>query len=699
MDLKSLLSPRSVAVVGASKEGSRGAAVVRNLRDVVFEGPIYPVNPRYENVLDMPCFPTLQAIPHPVDLAVLVVPAEGVVAVLEDAHAKGIRAAVVISSGFAEAGEEGRQRQVELEAFLARTGMAICGPNCLGVINFIDKASGYYSTSPKDVVRGDVALVSQSGSVVVAMCRTTRPVGFSHLISSGNEAAVSSADYLHFLAGDPRVKVLAAFIEGFRKPARFIEAAEAARAGGKPLVVLKTGRSELGSAATAAHTGSLAGSSEVQRALFRQKSVVQVDDLEEMMQTIEIFRHAKAPTADGLGFIGVSGGENGLVLDIASDVGLKVPPLSEAGKKRLQALLPWFGRPENPIDATGGLANTPDKYEEYVQILLDEPAIGIVAINQDSPSVFDAVASKAAANLVGKTSKPIVYLNNFSGTWTSEVEKTLRDAGVACLSGVRPGLKAIKALIDWHSRPQVSPHVAARDTARRQQAQRYLAGGAKLLTEDLSKSLLSLYGFPAVPETVVLSTDAAVHAAAELGYPVVAKVISGDLAHKAAVGGVRLGLSSAEEVRDAIEGIKSDIAAKAPQARIEGFLIQPMIRSGLEVILGLKRDPQFGPTLVFGLGGVFVEAIRAVSLRVAPISEADAREMIDEVPALKAMLRKSHPKFDPAATLAPLLLKLSELAMEIGDLVDEIDMNPLILDPVTGKAALVDALIVGRAAS
>jgi acyl-CoA synthetase (NDP forming) len=575
--------------------------------------------------------------------------------------------------------------------------MLICGPNCLGVVNLVQRSCGYSSISPKDVAVGDVAVVSQSGTVIVALVRSLRGMGFSHLVSSGNEAVLTSGDYLGYLASDPDTKVLGVFLEGIRDPARFIEAAATARRAGKPLVALKAGRSVEGQAASLAHTGSLSGSAAVHDALFRQNGVTQCADLDEWIEAIEIFRHARPPASRGIGLIGVSGGENALVLDHAAELGLSVPPLSEAGRRRLGEFLPWFARLENPIDPTGAAIQDPSLYRRCLEVLADEPHIGIIAVSQDCPAAFDLIAAKATAEVARKSGKCFVYFNNFSGPFRAEVQTVLREAGVPYLQGLRESLKAIKALIGYHlDAPPAKPAPPPIDAGRRATATAILATCGPVVTEDKAKQLIAGYGLPVVAEALVHSATKAGHAAARLGYPVVAKVVSADIAHKAQIGGVRLGLRSAIEAEEAFTSIMSSISARQPAARIDGVRMQPMIGGGIETIMGLKRDPQFGMTILFGLGGVLVEALRQVCVRLVPIGEADAREMIADVPVLKAMLEKQGGAEDAVATLVQLLLRLSDLVVQLHGEIEELDLNPVILEPASARATVVDALIVRR---
>ncbi len=702
LDLAPLLNPRSVAVIGASAQGGRATGAITNLQALGFTGEIYPVNPKYSEVLGLKCYPTFESIPGPVDLVCIGIPSERVLSVLEEAHRRGAGAAVIFASGYAEAGEAGRARQSELEDFARRTGMAICGPNCLGVLNFNARSCGYSSTSPSAVNAGDVALVSQSGTIVVAMIRSLRGIGFSHMISSGNEAVVNSADYIDYLVDQPDVRIIASFVEGVKAPQKFLAAADRAWGAGKPLILIKSGRSEQGSAASAAHTGMLAGSYAVQSAVFRQHGIVQCEDLDAWLETIEMFRIARPAHGRGIGMIGISGGENAVVVDAAAELGLQFPALSESGREKLVAMLPWYARPENPIDPTGSNAGNEETYVKCIEILAAEPHLDVILVSQDSPAAFDLPVAKATVEAARRTDKCIVFFNNFSGPWNPEIVSMLRAAGVPYLQGVRESLFAVKAFVDYHGRRTAlmrrqAPHertVRPEPVEGKTRARAMLREADTVLTEDQSKRILALYDLPVTPEMLVKSQKEAAAAADKLGYPVVAKIVSPDLPHKAAAGGVRLNLNSAAEAAAAHDDLTATIRRTQPNARIGGVLIQPMIKSGIEVILGVKRDPQFGAVVMFGLGGIFVEALRQVSFRAAPVDEHEARAMIDEISAFGRIVLKLYAGTDGAALIVPLLVRLSQLAADIGDAIDEIDVNPVIVDPAAGKAVIVDALIV-----
>lgn len=562
-DLGPLFNPRSVAVVGASAQGGRATGAIRNLQELGFAGAIYPVNPKYREVLGLACYPSLEAIPGPVDVVCIGIPSEHIQPVLHEARRKGVSAAVIFASGYAEAGPEGQARQVELEAFARDAGMAICGPNCLGLLNFNARSCAYSSISPKSVQAGSVALVSQSGTIVVAMVRSLRGIGFSYMVSSGNEAVLSSADYLDHFVDDPATQVLTAYLEGIREPAKFLATADRALAAGKPLIVVKSGRSEGGRAASAAHTGALAGSYEVQSAVFRQKGIVHCADLDEFSEAIEMFRIARRiPAGAGIGMFGISGGENALVMDHAAALGLEIRPLSDGGRSRLAALLPSYARPENPIDPTGALMDGEDLFIQCIQVLADEPRLDLILISQDSPAAFDLAIARNTVAAARRIDKCIVFFNNFSGPWNPEIVAMLREAGVPYLQGIRESLTAVKAYIDYHAlrRRQFARPARTVRADMRAPAARMLADAGEVLTEDASKRLLALYDLPVVPERLVATRSEALAAASAMGYPVVAKIVSPDLPHKAAAGGVRLDLRSAAELEQAYDCRKSQRA-------------------------------------------------------------------------------------------------------------------------------------------
>lgn len=701
-DLRPLLDPRSIAVVGASESSRVGANMVRNLLQAGYRGRIYPVNPRYEQVMGLRCYPSLLDIPDEVEAVVVGIGARYVLPTLREAAQKGVRAAVVATVGFAEAGEEGAARQCELEELAAQHGMLVCGPNCMGLISFVNRQAMYIGAIPTRLPVGRVGAVCQSGSVAIALLQSGR-VGFSHLISSGNGAVVEVAEYLAYLVEDPHTDVLLAFIEGFRKPGLFLRVADRARELGKPLIALKVGASRKAAVASLAHTGTLAGSDQVCDAMFRQKGVIRVRDVDEMIETGVLFSTLarRRPRGGRVGAVTVSGGQIGMLLDLAEPLGLDFPELTERTRASLAEVLPFVPALSNPLDAWG-TGDVEQAYPACLELLADDDNVDVVLVVEDAPSTEGQPMSstpmhvaRAAARVAGRTDKPVVFATTVSGAVDSRVAATLAEAGVPLLLGSRESLGAIAALVRFEAtRKRLEQGGAAEDRAppasRRPLA---IPGPHRALSEWESMQVLSDYGIPVVPQSLAHSADEAVAAAECLGFPVAVKVCSADLAHKSEVGAVRLGLEDAGGVRRAYGAVLENVSRAAPTAAIEGVLVQRMV-SGVEMIAGLQRDPEFGPVVLVGIGGVLVEVLRDVSLRLAPLTRFDAEAMLGELRG-RALLDgyRGQPPADREAIVG-VLLALSRLALDWDEQLETVDINPLVVTP--GGAFAADALIVLR---
>ncbi|MCW5729935.1 MAG: acetate--CoA ligase family protein [Alphaproteobacteria bacterium] len=695
--LAPLLAPRAIAFIGASESGGRAGAAMRNLMALGYQGKMYPVHPRHASVYGHGCHRSIDELPAGIDLAAIGVPAESVLDVLEQAHRRGIPAAVIFASGFGEAGEEGTGRQAELEEFVRRTGMLVCGPNCLGILNFAARSGAYSSVQPTNMKAGRIAVVSQSGSIVVALSRSERGLAFSHLISSGNETGVTSADFLLALADDPAVGAVALFQESVRAPAEFARALARLRERGKPLLLLGTGRSEIGRAASAAHTGALAGSLEVRAALLRRERVLVCGDPDEWLEAMELFRLLPAPRRRGIAMIGISGGENALAADLAEAAGLGFARLGEETRARLRELLPWFARADNPLDATGGVLTNFDIYRRCLEIMAGDAEVGAMVVLQDSPAGFDETIARAMSEMAPRLPVPLVFLNCFAGPPRQGLVSILHEAGIPYLQGLRPGLRALALYMnhDRAARPAASWRPAS-DPERRARARELLGRAGLVLDEVDSKALLGLHGVPVGPETLALDADAAVAAAGRLGFPVAMKIVSADIAHKAKAGGVMLSIAGEAEVRRAFAALHARVGQAMPAARRRGVLVQPMIDGDIELIVGLKRDADFGMVLLLGLGGVRAEEIGSSVLRLLPAGPVDAREMIDELPTLRRGLAGSASGETIARQIVALLESLASLGAELGEEIEAVEMNPVKIDLRRGSLAVLDGLVEPR---
>ena len=699
--LSPLLAPRSVAIVGASpRENTLGNNVVVNLRRFGYAGRILPVHPSAPEVAGLPAYRAFAELPEPAECAVLAVPADKIAATLEEGAAHGLRAAVVFASGFAELGEEGRARQRELQALCARTGIVLCGPNCLGLVNVHKRVSLYSSGIPEGMRDGGLAVVSHSGSACIALSTLGR-FGLSYLVSVGNAAVLDVADYLEYLADDSETKTVALFIETLRDPAAFARAMRAMHDAGKSVVALKVGRSAKGAAASAAHTGSLAGNWDAYQAYFRRHGVIAVDDFDELAESVELALKVRAPPqGDGVAVIAVSGGETSLVADLAERADVRLPDLAPETVARLRTVLPAFGSIGNPLDTTDrGVYDAQNVYSGSIRALADDPSVSLIAVVQDcSPGLSARGANnyrriaQTVADAAREIAKPVVFFNTAAGGMHAHVIEPFAGSGVAVMQGARASLLAIGRLL-VHARfaPPAEPQTLAPALDWRDR----LATGTPF-TERESKAFLAAHGIAVTRETLARDATAAVQAATEIGYPVVLKIESPDLPHKTEVGGVRVGLADAAAVEAAFDEIMTAARRHAPAARLEGVLVQEMVSGGIELIAGLSRQEPFGMGIVAGAGGVLVELMRDTALDLCPIDNAEAHALLARTRASRLLQGYRGRPAGDAEAFAALLARLSQLGAAYGDLLEAVDLNPVAVLPPGRGALVLDALVIPR---
>ena len=699
--LSPLLAPRSVAIVGASpRENTLGNNVVVNLRRFGYAGRILPVHPSAPEVAGLPAYRGFAELPEPAECAVLAVPADKISAALEEGAVHGLRAAVVFASGFAELGEEGRARQRELQAFCAKTGIVLCGPNCLGLVNVRKRVSLYSSGIPEGMRDGGLAVVSHSGSACIALSTLGR-FGLSYLVSVGNAAVLDVADYLEYLANDSETETVALFIETLRDPAAFARAMRAMHDAGKSVVALKVGRSAKGAAASAAHTGSLAGNWDAYQAYFRRHGVIAVDDFDELAESVELALKVRAPPqGDGVAVIAVSGGEASLVADLAERADVRLPDLAPETVARLRAVLPAFGSIGNPLDTTDrGVYDAQNVYSGSIRALADDPSVSLIAVVQDcSPGLSARGANnyrriaQTVADAAREIAKPVVFFNTAAGGMHAHVIEPLAGSGVAVMQGARASLLAIGRLL-VHAR--FAPSAERQELAPALDWRDRLATGTPF-TERESKAFLAAHGMAVTRETLARDATAAAQAAAEIGYPVVLKIELPDLPHKTEVGGVRLGLADAAAVEAAFNQIMAAARRHAPAARLEGVLVQEMVSGGIELIAGLSRQEPFGMGVVAGAGGVLVELMRDTALDLCPIDNAEAHALLARTRASRLLQGFRGGPAGDAEAFAALLARLSQLGAAYADLLEAVDLNPVAVLPPGRGALVLDALVIPR---
>ena len=697
MDLTPLMKPKSIAVVGASPRMNRATRVITNLQRFGYNGRVFPINPRHAEIHGLPCYPDLASTPETPDTVVVAIPAADVPAILTAAVERGVRGAVVLSSGFAESGPAGQARQAALERLAAERGLLVCGPNCYGVFNIRLGASAF-SADMRDPLAGPVAVVSQSGGFSHAIAEhlmRQRRVGVSYIVSCGNQAGVTVEDYVEFLVDDEDTTVIGVFVEGFRRPDTLRRVAARARERGKPIVALKVGRSENARQAMLAHTGSLAGTPEIIEATLRQSGILQVTSLNEMLDTLALLpaagaRRGRWRTAVLSGL----GGECGHVADVADREGVELPPLSPGSIEALRTVMPDFGNPRNPLDGTGAMYENAEMFPRLVDVLLRDDGIDVVAVNMRAsvPGSGGGAPSRqfardlAAAVRAGTDRLVFCFGSHAAGDLDQDVVVPLAEAGVPFLEATETAMQALRhaheygRIVERASRPSPSPPRPAPAWTRS-------LGG--MLSNAEAMRLLGEFGIPFAETLAAPDADTAVRVAERIGYPVVLKIDSPDVAHKTDVGGVRVGCGDATSVREGFRDVVGSVRARAPQARLDGVLVQRMIAGGTEMILGVQRDPLFGPAIVCGFGGIFTEILRDVAIRVPPLTRDDALAMIDELRG-SALLRGARGR-RPAdvRALSDAIVGLAALAEAHGERLVALDLNPLlVLDEGRGVVAM-----------
>jgi acyl-CoA synthetase (NDP forming) len=694
--LDPLLRPRSVVVVGASPNPSFVSSILKNLLKSGFRGRVAAVNPRNETLLDAACYASVLDVPWPIDLAVVGVSWRQFPTLLEHCELKRVGALVVITSGFAESGGDGIQRQADLSAWAQRTGTPVGGPNCLGLLHVPSGLHALPSTFP-ELVEGEVGLVLQSGMMAPSVLAPlfARNIGVTFAVTSGNEADVDLAEYIGYFVDDQQTRVIGCFAEQIKNPHSFVAACQRAANAAKPIVMLKIGRSEAAQRAALAHTGSLVGADGVVDAVLRKLGVTRVRSVDELFEAVAVFHTRRLPRGTGLAALSVSGGAAGLMSDLAIDCGVRFAALAEQTQQQLREVVPEFGNVGNPLDVTGQGVFQTDLLERSLGLLAGDPSVHAVVYARPFPSRLDG-ASPAYQALERAIEQhphvPFLAMSLAGGHFfpsptadTPLVRPLDRLDGVPFLQGAEYGLRAVGALMRYaaHLRDRRAPAqapVLSGDAVSAARAVLQRAGGARLSTTHGS-DILSAYGIPSARQVLTRQAAEAVDAAERLGYPVAAKVEAPSLAHKAAAGGVALNLASPEAVRTAFHrlvGLADDT---------QGVLIQEMVADGTaETILGMSRDAQFGPVVAVGLGGVFVESLRDVQLLLPPVQPREATAALQRLRGA-ALLQGGD-----IEALVDVLLRFSRLCQDLGDSLYAIDINPLIVRPVGLGVIAVDSL-------
>lgn len=701
--LEPFFNPGSIAVIGASDNPLKpGGRPLGFLLQKGYRGQIYAVNPSHRTINGVTCYPSVTDIPGEVDLAIVSVVADKVYQTLEECSAKGIRAAVVFSSGFAEVGPEGLAAQQRMAELACRTGMRILGPNCLGIVNTTNgvMATFAFIADLQPVDPRVLGFVTQSGAfgAIIYASSLHWGVGFNYFVSVGNEADLEFADFLDYMVHDPGTRLIGGYLEGARDGDKLRRVAEEAMEKEKPVLIMKVGRSSAGSRAAASHTGSLAGSDRVYDAFFKQTGIIRIDNYPDLIAFAPLFQAGKLPKGRNTAIIATSGGAGVTITDFCESLGLNVIPLGDETRKKMDKVLPTFASSRNPVDLTAAVMTRPEIISSSLRAVCEDPDVDIIIANVNFHSVpGEQTVVQEIIDLCQSTDKFILISPFvFPGMEIDPACAEIKRAGIPVNTNTYDAIKAVANLAGYAEtlNKRKLPTYRTQTANSEKPELKELLNPGETLSESSAKAVLKKYGIPVTREARAGSPDEAVSRAREIGYPVVLKIDSPDIPHKTDAGALKLNLQNDSEVRAGYEEIINNALIYAPGARIYGVSVQEMLPEGTEVIVGVTRDPVFGPVIMFGLGGIFVEVLKDVSFRVAPLSPGDARDMIEEIRGT-GVLRgvRGKPPVDVEA-IVDVILKVSALVTDYRDSIEELDINPLVVYPKGAIAA--DAMLVVR---
>lgn len=698
MNLNKLLKPTSVAVIGASEKEGFGGDVCRNILSYVEDrSHVYFIHPKRDSVFGVPCYKSISDVPENVDLMVICTSQKTVIPLLQEGAKKGVGGAVVFASGYGEVGTaEGKQNEAELIAAAKELDIAVMGPNCAGFVNYIDNVQAFAFISAKRDRKGSVGVVSQSGQLCLSMMDDPG-MRFSYNISAGNGKIVQMEDYMDFLVDDEDTKVVSIYIEGVKNADKFAAVLKKAAEKRKPVVILKAGRSAKGGAIAASHTGSLSGSDASFDAVLKKFGAIRVDDLEELIaMSLMLSTRRECRKNATFASMNLSGGETGICADVGSLNGIEYPDFTEETLKKLKEQLPSYASPNNPLDMTASLSYDADLYAGALRTVMDDPNIGMVLIGYTllleiaDPCIhYMYKGIEKVVQEKGGNCKPIAMIPFAENTRNPEYQEKLFQIGVPVLPPPVYAFKLLRHLADFIAyEPETKTLELAVGHPKSEETQ--------ALSEHESKQELKVYGVLVPDEVIVTSKEEAAQFTKNHPDPLVMKVESADILHKSDVGGVKLNVCGPEAAEKAYEEIMESVTAKRPDAHINGILTVPMLDAGVEIIIGVNNDPQFGPMIMVGMGGVFVEVFKDVALYPAPLKEEEALEMLKSLKSFKLLNGYRGTEKCDIKALCQTIVAISNYAQANKDVLKELDINPLFVYPEGKGVGVADALIVKR---
>jgi acetate---CoA ligase (ADP-forming) len=699
--LSRMFSPRSVALVGASERSMWSIGIWKRFNEYEFPGRVFAVNKTGANAHGYPGFTSCVDIGETVDLAYIFVPLDAVLGALQDVARAGIKSVIILTSGFSEVGEEGARLQERVLALAKEHEITVLGPNSLGFANVAQRLVTTIVPARLPIIDGAIGFVSQSGAVTGEVTRFAyqQGIGFSFLAATGNEAEIGIANVVDYLVDDPATRVIAVFSETIGNPRLFSEAARRALACRKPIVIYKVGKSEVSAQIARAHTGSLVGDDKVFDAACRQLGIIRVSSIEELVVTASLLENTGPLEKPGVGLVSISGGACGMFADRADEQGINVPALHADTLDALANVLPPSATALNPLDITGATIRDPSLWEQVLPVLSRDPSIGLLLVVNMLPGSAEEVPSqleqaRAIGRAAAQSAVPVLMLSQSIQPVTPALRGFARDTGLPALTfGIDHSTRALGHLARWSRRVSMAVSLSPGDefdTRGRSQPHALHSGRPKSERDVLD--LLSGFGVPVIPALTAVSAQAALEHARKLGGRVVLKIASPDIAHKTEVGGVRLDIEGDEEVSAAFDAIQSAVHAKCPDAKIDGILVSPMRRGGVELFVGTAHDPHWGPMIAVGVGGIWVEALADTALRPLPVSRGDVLDMLGSLRAARILQGfRGAPPVDIEAT-ADAIVKIGRAALAFGDELVSLEINPLMA--YADRVEALDGLMV-----
>lgn len=686
-----------------------GKGILEYLKMFQYSGKIYPINPKREEIMGIKAYPSVSMIDDTIDIALIIVGRKYVLNSIKDCIEKKVKAIIVITAGFGEADEEGRALEKSITQLAQTNGVRICGPNCAGIANMQDKIllAMLREEGREMLSDGNVGFVSQSGALMMTLAGVARDkhIGLNYIASTGNECDLEVSDFINYLVQDAGTRVITAFIEGFKDARKFGEIADLATDKDKPIIVLKVGRSDLGQKAAVSHTGHLTGSDSAYDALFKQKNIIRALDTEDLFETAKIFSAGRQPKGEGVAILTSSGGTGSLTADLCGDIGISLPEITGETRASLLGMegLLTFGDIGNPADIRGqGMGIIKD----VLPPILKDDRFSIILVCLAFSTVGPGLAQKIVPDLLEMyqtTDKPMAVLwigrKKMEGIVGRECGfELLEKNGIPVYDKPITCLRAIKALVDWTRQNRLlKSHpvsmMMTRDN-RREVVKTYLEENNKTLTEFESKKIISAYDIPCTREVLALTVNEAEGFAEKIGYPVALKVMTPQITHKTDAGIIALNIQNADELRIKFDEILENAHRYNRLADIQGILVQEMLETGTEIILGMSQDPQFGPVVMFGLGGIFVEILKDVVFGIPPLTHQEAEQMIRQVKGYKLLAGARGRKPADIEALASSIVQFAQLCHELRGDVNEIDINPMMVFEKGKGVRALDALVV-----